>query len=214
MILLIDNYDSFVYNLARYFQRLGQSTRVVRNDSISLLEIEDAKPHAIVISPGPCGPDESGISLSIIRRFKNRIPILGICLGHQVIAQSFGAKIVRAETPVHGRTSPVFHNSHNVFENLKSPLDACRYHSLIVDKDQLPPELEVTAWTDDGTIMGIQHREYPLVGLQFHPESILSDPGYDLLRNFLRLCDLENVDDATGREVTIADEFKQVESFS
>jgi len=187
MILLIDNYDSFVFNLARYFERLGQPTRVVRNDAIDVAQIETLAPSAIVLSPGPCTPNEAGVSLPIVRELATRLPILGICLGHQTIGAAFGGRVVRAAEPVHGRTSNVFHSGRSVFAGLANPLVACRYHSLIVDRAALPGCLEITAWTADGTIMALAHRELPIVGLQFHPESILTDCGYDLLAAFLRL---------------------------
>jgi anthranilate synthase/aminodeoxychorismate synthase-like glutamine amidotransferase len=190
MIVLIDNYDSFVFNLARYFERLGQHTHVVRNDAMTASEIAAVGPQAIVISPGPCTPSEAGCSIPVIREFAEQIPILGICLGHQAIAAAFGARIVRAAEPVHGRTSQVYHIGQNIFAGLPSPLVACRYHSLIVESDSLPAELEVTARTEDGTIMGLVHRRLPVVGLQFHPESILTDHGYSLLANFLKLADV------------------------
>jgi anthranilate synthase/aminodeoxychorismate synthase-like glutamine amidotransferase len=187
MILLIDNYDSFVFNLARYFERLGQSTRVVRNDLIDVTQIESLAPDAIVLSPGPCTPNEAGVSLAIVRQLSAKVPILGICLGHQAIGSALGSRVVRAAEPVHGRTSNVFHAGQSVFSGLANPLVACRYHSLVVDRGTLPDCLEVTAWTADGTIMALAHRELPIVGLQFHPESILTESGYDLLAGFLRL---------------------------
>jgi anthranilate synthase component II len=187
MIVLIDNYDSFVYNLARYFERLGQSTRVVRNDAATVDDLVELGPRAIVISPGPCTPQEAGCSLDVVRRLADRVPILGICLGHQAIGAAFGASVVRAAEPVHGRTSPVFHSGQSVFAGLPNPLVACRYHSLVVDPQTLPPELVPLAHTADGTLMALAHRTLPVVGLQFHPESILTDPGYDLLAAFLRL---------------------------
>ncbi|MBI3838770.1 MAG: aminodeoxychorismate/anthranilate synthase component II [Planctomycetia bacterium] len=187
MILLIDNYDSFVFNLARYFERLGHPTRVVRNDAIEVAEIESLAPAAVVLSPGPCTPNEAGVSLSIVRRLATRLPILGICLGHQTIGAAFGGRVVRGSEPVHGRTSNIFHAGQSVLAGLSNPFVACRYHSLVVDRAGLPECLEVTAWTADGTIMALAHRELPIVGLQFHPESILTDSGYDLLAGFLRL---------------------------
>jgi anthranilate synthase component 2 len=187
MILLIDNYDSFVFNLARYFERLGQLTRVVRNDAIDMAEIASLAPAAVVLSPGPCTPNEAGVSLAIVRQLANRLPILGICLGHQTIGAAFGGRVVRASEPVHGRTSNVWHAGQSVFAGLSKPLVACRYHSLIVERAGLADCLEITAWTADGTIMALAHRELPIVGLQFHPESILTDSGYDLLAGFLRV---------------------------
>ncbi len=190
MILLIDNYDSFVFNLARYFERLGQATRVVRNDAIGAAEIEALGPSAVVLSPGPCTPNEAGCSLEVVRRLAGKLPILGVCLGHQAIAAAFGAKIVRAREPMHGRTSTVYHDGQGVFDGLPNPLTACRYHSLIVERGGLGDDLAVTAWTDDGTVMAIAHRQWPIVGLQFHPESILTDLGYDLLSGFLRIANI------------------------
>lgn len=186
MILLVDNYDSFVFNLARYFERLGHATRVVRNDAIGPAEIAALAPDAVVLSPGPCTPNEAGCSLEVVRQLAGKVPILGICLGHQAIGAAFGASVVRASEPVHGRTSEIFHDGKSVFAGLKSPLVACRYHSLVVASDSLPAELAATAWAADGAIMALAHRELPIVGLQFHPESILTDSGYDLLAAFLR----------------------------
>ncbi len=186
MILLIDNYDSFVYNLARYFERLDQPTRVVRNDAIDVNRIAALKPSAIILSPGPCTPAEAGCSLDVVRRLAGTVPMLGVCLGHQAIAAALGAAIVRAREPMHGRTSQVWHAGQSVFAGLPNPLTACRYHSLVVDRATLPDCLEVTAWTPDQTIMAVAHRQWPLVGVQFHPESILTDEGYPLLANFLR----------------------------
>jgi anthranilate synthase component II len=190
MILLIDNYDSFVYNLARYFERLGHATRVVRNTAIDADEVASLDPAAIVLSPGPCTPDRAGCTLDLVRRFHSRIPMLGICLGHQTIAEALGGQIVRAKEPVHGRTSLVYHHGGGVFAGLPSPLVGCRYHSLVVDETSLPDCLEVTARTDDGTVMAVQHRVFPVVGLQFHPESILTGCGFPLLAAFLRLAKL------------------------
>jgi anthranilate synthase/aminodeoxychorismate synthase-like glutamine amidotransferase len=187
MILLIDNYDSFVHNLARYFERLGQPTRVVRNDAIGVDEIERLAPAAVVLSPGPCTPSEAGCSLDVVRRLAGRLPILGICLGHQAIGAALGGRVVRASEPVHGRASAIFHAGGSLFAGLPGPLTAARYHSLVVERSSLPAELEVTAWTADGTIMALAHRHWPVVGLQFHPESILTDCGYELLASFLRL---------------------------
>jgi anthranilate synthase/aminodeoxychorismate synthase-like glutamine amidotransferase len=191
MILLIDNYDSFVFNLARYFERLGQTTRVVRNDAVDAAAVERMAPQAIVLSPGPCTPNEAGCSLEVVRRLSAGTPILGVCLGHQAIGAAFGARVVRAAEPVHGRASQIFHDGQSIFESLPSPLVACRYHSLIVERESLPDELQVSAWTADGTIMAVTHRERNVVGLQFHPESILTDCGYDLLAAFLRRAGIE-----------------------
>jgi anthranilate synthase component II len=190
MILLIDNYDSFVYNLARYFERLGHATHVVRNTAIDLAELESAPPAAIVLSPGPCTPDHAGCTLELVRRLHARVPMLGVCLGHQTIAAALGGRIIRANQPLHGRTSVVHHNGRGLFTGLPNPLVGCRYHSLVVDEASLPDCLEVTAHADDHTIMAIAHRTLPVVGLQFHPESILTDHGYKLLAGFLRLAGL------------------------
>ncbi|MEE8452740.1 MAG: aminodeoxychorismate/anthranilate synthase component II [Thermoguttaceae bacterium] len=190
MILLIDNYDSFVFNLARYLQRLGHSTRVVRNSAIDTATVRALQPEAIVLSPGPCTPDKAGCSLELVRSFFDELPILGICLGHQAIAEALGGRVVRATEPVHGRSSPVRHDGRGVFEGMPSPIVACRYHSLVVQEDSLPDCLEVSARLDDGTVMALRHRGRPVVGLQFHPESILTDFGYALLARFLRLAGL------------------------
>lgn len=188
MILFIDNYDSFVHNLARYFQLLGQETRVVRNDKLTIVEIRQISPAAIVLSPGPCTPREAGCSLEVVRALHQQIPMLGICLGHQTLATALGGSIVRAAEPRHGRISEIDHNSAGVFAGLPAPLAVCRYHSLVVAEESLPEELEVTARsTDDGAIMAVAHREFPVVGLQFHPEAILTSGGFELLANFLTL---------------------------
>jgi len=186
MILLVDNYDSFVFNLARYFERLGSPTRVMRNDVATPGEIAALRPDAVVLSPGPCTPNEAGCSLAVVRELAGRVPILGICLGHQAIGAALGGEVVRASEPVHGRSSQIFHDGKSVFAGLPSPIVACRYHSLVVDRASLPAALEVTAWTADGTIMALAHRKLPVVGLQFHPESILTETGYALLAAFLR----------------------------
>jgi para-aminobenzoate synthetase component II len=185
MILLIDNYDSFVHNLARYLRELGWPTQVVRNDAATTDDIAAMKPSHIVISPGPCTPNEAGISVATVRRFGPSIPILGVCLGHQSIGQAFGGRVVRARRPMHGKTSPIRHNGGGVFAGLPNPLQATRYHSLVVAKEDLPEELVITAESDQGEIMALAHRRYPMVGLQFHPEAVLTEHGYDLLRNFL-----------------------------
>lgn len=187
MIVLVDNYDSFVFNLARYFERLGQQTLVLRNDETTVAAIAELHPQAIVISPGPCTPLEAGCSVPVIRELACKVPMLGVCLGHQSIGAAFGGRVVRAPEPMHGRTSPVHHQGQGIYAGLPTPLVACRYHSLIVERESLPAELEVTAWTEDGTIMGLAHRRFPIVGLQYHPESILTDHGYPLLTNFLKL---------------------------
>jgi anthranilate synthase component II len=191
MIVLVDNYDSFVFNLARYFERLGQTTRVVRNDAIDVRKIEALSPDAVVLSPGPCTPSEAGCSLEVVRHLSGKVPILGVCLGHQAIAAALGGQVVRAAEPVHGRTSQVFHDGRGVFKGLSDPLVVCRYHSLIVDRHSLPDCLEIIAWTADNEIMAIEHREAPIVGLQFHPESILTDSGYEILAAFLRTAGIE-----------------------
>jgi anthranilate synthase/aminodeoxychorismate synthase-like glutamine amidotransferase len=185
MILVIDNYDSFVHNLARYLRELGWATRVVRNDGMALDDIAALKPSHIVISPGPCTPNEAGISVATVRRFGPSIPILGVCLGHQSIGQAFGGRVVRARRPMHGKTSLIRHRSAGIFAGLPNPLRATRYHSLVVAKEDLPDELEITAESEEGEIMALAHRRYPIVGLQFHPEAVLTEHGYDLLRNFL-----------------------------
>lgn len=190
MILLIDNYDSFVFNLARYFERLGRPTRVVRNDAIDAAGVRSLRPEAVVLSPGPCSPAQAGCSLEIVKQLHADLPILGVCLGHQTIAEALGGRVVRAAEPVHGRTSAVFHDGQGMFAGLPSPLTACRYHSLVVEETSLPAELEATARTADGVVMGLRHKQLPLVGLQFHPESILTDFGFELLANFLRLAGL------------------------
>ncbi len=186
MLLMIDNYDSFTYNLVQYLGELGEEVSVFRNDEITLEQIEALQPSRIVISPGPCTPDEAGISVPLIRRFAGKLPILGVCLGHQSIGQAFGGKIVHAGQLMHGKTSDIRHKDAGVFHGLPNPLIATRYHSLVIEKKSLPACLEVTAWTDDGEIMGVRHRDLPVEGVQFHPESILTEKGHDLLANFLR----------------------------
>jgi anthranilate synthase/aminodeoxychorismate synthase-like glutamine amidotransferase len=186
-LLVIDNYDSFTYNLVQYFGELNVDPVVRRNDEISLDEIRKLKPERICISPGPGRPEDAGISGEVIRQFGPHTPILGVCLGHQCIAQVFGAEIVRAEKLMHGKTSTIRHNQRNIFRDVAQPLEATRYHSLIVRRESLPSSLEITAETDDGEIMGLQHREFPLHGVQFHPESILTAEGRKLLANFLRV---------------------------
>jgi anthranilate synthase/aminodeoxychorismate synthase-like glutamine amidotransferase len=187
MLLVIDNYDSFTYNLVQYLGELGQQVRVVRNDEVSVDDIERMSPERIVISPGPCTPNEAGISLDVIRRLAGKIPILGVCLGHQAIGQAFGGKVIRAKEVVHGRTSRVFHDDKGIFAGLPNPFEATRYHSLIVERSSLPACLEITAKTWDEEIMGLRHKSLPVEGVQFHPESFLTKVGKDLLRNFLRL---------------------------
>ena len=185
MLLMIDNYDSFTYNLVQYLGELGQEVQVYRNDEITLDGIAGLAPERVVISPGPCTPNEAGVSVPLIQRFAGRIPILGVCLGHQSIGQAFGGRIVHAAQLMHGKTSLIHHQAAGVFRGLKEPLTATRYHSLVIERSSLPEELEVTAWTDDGDIMGVRHRSLPVEGVQFHPESILTEQGHELLRNFL-----------------------------
>ncbi|AGB76413.1 aminodeoxychorismate synthase, glutamine amidotransferase subunit [Enterobacteriaceae bacterium strain FGI 57] len=185
MILLIDNYDSFTWNLYQYFCELGAEVLVKRNDDITLAQIDALNPAKIVISPGPCTPDDAGISLDVIRHYAGKTPLLGVCLGHQAIAQAFGARIVRAKKVMHGKTSPITHNGQGVFQGLNNPLTVTRYHSLLIDPNTLPETFEVTARSESGEIMGIRHRQWDLEGVQFHPESILSEQGHALLANFL-----------------------------
>jgi anthranilate synthase/aminodeoxychorismate synthase-like glutamine amidotransferase len=206
MLLLIDNYDSFVYNLARYLIELGCETRVVRNDAISIDDVRQMSPSAIVISPGPCTPKEAGVSCSLIREFGSAIPILGVCLGHQAIAAALGGAVIRAPEPVHGRTSPVFHDGTGIFAELPNPFRATRYHSLIVDEGTLPKDLIVTARTEDGIPMALRHQKWPLFGVQFHPESVLTQQGRQLLANFLNLAGIAHqipaMDDWTDTHAT------------
>lgn len=185
MILMIDNYDSFTYNLVQYFGELGRDTHVFRNDAITLTEIEALAPEMIVISPGPCTPNDAGLSLAIIETFAGRIPIFGVCLGHQAIAQVFGGEVIRAERLMHGKTSPILHSNSGVHKGLNNPYDATRYHSLIVKRETLPDCLDVTAWTAQGEIMGIRHKQLAVEGVQFHPESIMTESGKQLLQNFI-----------------------------
>lgn len=186
MLLLIDNYDSFTWNLYQYFCELGAEVVVKRNDEISVADIATLAPQKIVISPGPCTPNEAGISLDVIRDYAGKLPILGVCLGHQAIGQAFGARIIRARQVMHGKTSAIRHNGSGVFHGLNNPLTVTRYHSLLIDPATLPDDFEVTAWSAEQEIMGIRHREWDLEGVQFHPESILSEQGHALLGNFLR----------------------------
>ncbi|ETT74928.1 Para-aminobenzoate/anthranilate synthase glutamine amidotransferase component II [Paenibacillus sp. FSL R7-277] len=186
MILVIDNYDSFTYNLVQYLGELGGEVKVARNDEISIEEIEALAPDHILISPGPCTPNEAGISLALLQHFKGIIPIFGVCLGHQAIGQAFGGNVIRAERLMHGKTSPIHHNGTSVFEGLESPFTATRYHSLIVERESLPDCLEITAETAEGEIMALRHKEYPIEGVQFHPESIITNHGHTMLRNFLK----------------------------
>jgi anthranilate synthase component 2 len=185
MLLMIDNYDSFTYNLYQYLGELGAEVRVVRNDAINVEALVAEPPAGLIISPGPGNPDEAGVSLAALRVLAGRCPILGVCLGHQCIGQAFGGRIVRAPEIRHGKTSPIHHTNAGVFAGLATPFAATRYHSLVIDRATCPPELEITAWTDDGLIMGVRHRAYPIEGVQFHPESILTEGGHALLANFL-----------------------------
>lgn len=187
MILVIDNYDSFTYNLVQYLGELGADQRIYRNDKISLAEIENLAPDKILISPGPCTPAEAGISIEAIKRFAGRIPILGVCLGHQSIVEAFGGSVIRGEYPVHGKTSMVYHDGKTIFRDIPSPFEATRYHSLIAQRAGLPDDLEISAWTEDDTIMGIRHKKFTVEGVQFHPESILTAEGKKLLKNFLEM---------------------------
>ncbi|WP_028308575.1 aminodeoxychorismate/anthranilate synthase component II [Desulfitibacter alkalitolerans] len=187
MILLIDNYDSFVFNLYQYLGHLGEEIKVVRNDKVTIPEIEELNPDHIIISPGPCTPNEAGISLEVVKHFANRIPILGVCLGHQTIGQVCGGQVVRADRLMHGKTSDIYHDGKTIFKGLKNPLTVTRYHSLIVKKDTLPDCLEISAETSEGEIMAFRHKELLAEGVQFHPEAILTEQGYELLQNFLKL---------------------------
>jgi para-aminobenzoate synthetase component II len=187
VILLLDNYDSFTYNLAQYLGQMGQELTVRRNDQITLDEIAELRPERILISPGPCTPQEAGISIPLIQRFAGEIPILGVCLGHQAIGAAFGGRVIRAKKLMHGKTSEIEHDGRGVFEKLPKPFTATRYHSLIVERETLPAELEISAETDDGVIMGLRHRKLRVEGVQFHPESVLTTSGFDLLRNFLKI---------------------------
>jgi len=187
MLLMIDNYDSFTYNLVQYFLELGEEVEVVRNDKLSLADIEQMAPQHLVISPGPCTPNEAGISVSAIQRFAGKIPLLGICLGHQSITAAFGGRVIRADRLMHGKTSMIEHDGSALFRGIDNPFEATRYHSLIAERSSLPDCLQVTAWTDGDVIMGLAHKDLPVWGLQFHPESILTGVGKQLLKNFLSL---------------------------
>jgi anthranilate synthase component II len=186
MLLMIDNYDSFTYNLVQYLGELGEEVVVHRNDEITLDEIAAMRPARIVVSPGPCTPNEAGVSVPLIKKFAGKIPILGVCLGHQSIGQAFGGHIVHAQELMHGKTSQIHHNGEGVFKNLPNPYRATRYHSLVIERDTLPECLEITAWTEDGEIMGVRHKSLNVEGVQFHPESILTEHGHALLQNFTR----------------------------
>ncbi|HUN91076.1 MAG TPA: aminodeoxychorismate/anthranilate synthase component II [Burkholderiaceae bacterium] len=187
MLLMIDNYDSFTYNLVQYFGELGEDVRVFRNDEITIGQIQELEPERICLSPGPCSPNEAGVTLDVIAQFAGRIPILGVCLGHQAIGQAFGGRVVRAQRLMHGKTSPIEHRGQGVFAGLPAPFTATRYHSLAVERASVPNDLEVTACTADGEIMGLRHRRLAVEGVQFHPESIATEYGHEMLRNFLRL---------------------------
>ena len=191
MILVIDNYDSFTYNLVHYLNELGAETLVYRNDALSVDEALGLKPQGVLLSPGPCTPNEAGICLALLESAPNDLPILGVCLGHQAIGQAYGGDVVRAKQVMHGKTSPMFHEGKGIFAGLPNPFTATRYHSLSVEKSTLPPVLEVTAWTEDGEIMGFQHRHRPIQGVQFHPESIATEGGHAMLANFLKLAGVE-----------------------
>lgn len=187
MILMIDNYDSFTYNLVQYLCELGERVEVYRNDKITCSEAEKLGPCRIVISPGPCSPDKAGMAMALIERFAGIVPVLGVCLGHQAIGQVFGGRVVRAGRLMHGKTSPVHHDGRSIFRDIPSPFTATRYHSLILERESLPDCLEISAWTEEGEVMGIRHRVYPVEGVQFHPESILTEHGRKILQNFLAL---------------------------
>lgn len=187
LILLIDNYDSFVFNLYQYLGHLGENVKVVRNNKITIADIDEMNPKHIIISPGPCTPNEAGISLEVVKKFANKIPILGVCLGHQTVGQAFGGNVVRAPRLMHGKTSEIVHDGKTIFKGLKNPLTVTRYHSLTVDRKTLPNCLEISAETAEGEIMAIRHKEFPIEGVQFHPEAILTEQGYELLQNFLNM---------------------------
>jgi anthranilate synthase component 2 len=196
MILMIDNYDSFTYNLVQYLGQLGEEVAVHRNDAITLDEIEAMNPEAIFLSPGPCSPEQAGITVDVIRRFHRRVPLMGVCLGHQAIGHAFGGRVVRAARIMHGKTSPILNDGRTIFQGLPSPFPAGRYHSLIVARESLPDCLEVSAETEEGEIMGLRHRTLPVEGIQFHPESILTPGGKRIIRNFLQLIDRKERCDA------------------
>jgi len=204
MIVLIDNYDSFTFNLVHYFGELGEEVRVHRNDKIESAAVLAAEPDAIVLSPGPCTPKEAGICLDLIKAAGGNVPILGVCLGHQAIGEAFGGKVVRAPKPVHGKLSEIRHDGTGIFRGINSSFKATRYHSLVVERESLPPELAATADTDDGLIMGLAHKRFPVHGVQFHPESIASEHGHLLLRNFLEIATQWNAANRRGRNVSAA----------
>jgi anthranilate synthase/aminodeoxychorismate synthase-like glutamine amidotransferase len=191
MLLLLDNYDSFVHNLARYVDELGCATHVVRSDAVTVAEIEHLQPRAIILSPGPCTPNEAGVCVEVVRQLGARVPMLGVCLGHQAIAAALGGNVIRAPEPVHGRTSVIRHDGHGLFAGLPNPLRATRYHSLIAEETTLPPDLQVTARSEEGLIMALAHRTWPVHGVQFHPESILTESGHQLLGNFLKIAEID-----------------------
>ncbi|QEY26771.1 aminodeoxychorismate/anthranilate synthase component II [Neisseria zalophi] len=186
MLLMIDNYDSFTYNIVQYFAELGQDVLVRRNDDITLEEIAALNPQYLVIGPGPCSPKEAGISIAAMQHFAGKLPIMGVCLGHQTIGQAFGGNIVRAQTLMHGKVSPVHHQNRGMFRNLPNPVSCTRYHSLVIDRATLPDCLDITAWTDDGEIMGVRHKTLAIEGVQFHPEALLTEYGHEMLDNFLK----------------------------
>ena len=185
MLLMIDNYDSFTYNIVQYFAELKQEVVVRRNDDVTLAEIEALQPEYLVIGPGPCSPKEAGISVAAMQYFADKLPIMGICLGHQTIGEAFGGQIIRAQTLMHGKVSPVYHRHYGMFKDLPNPVICTRYHSLVIERASLPDCLEITAWTDDGEIMGVRHKTFPIEGVQFHPEALLTEYGHDMLKNFL-----------------------------
>lgn len=191
MMIMIDNYDSFTYNLVQYLGEMGEELKVARNNQISIAEIDALNPGFLMISPGPCTPNEAGVSMEAIRHFSGRVPVFGVCLGHQAIAQVFGGEVIQAGRLMHGKTSMVYHDGKTIFEGIANPFPAARYHSLIVKRETLPDELEISAWTEEGEIMALRHKELAVEGVQFHPESILTVPGKQLLRNFIRLYSLQ-----------------------
>ncbi len=210
MLLLIDNYDSFVFNLARYVEELGIETRVARNDAITLDEIAALQPQALILSPGPCTPSEAGICEAVVRRFRATIPMLGVCLGHQAIVTALGGRLSRAETPVHGRTSEITHDASELFAGLPNPLRVARYHSLVAERSLLPACLSITSQTADGIIMSVRDGENPVFGVQFHPESVLTERGHELLANFLRCAGLSTRDDLPREKQPAESEFRAI----
>ncbi|MDO4997790.1 MAG: aminodeoxychorismate/anthranilate synthase component II [Neisseria sp.] len=186
MLLMIDNYDSFTYNIVQYFSELGQDVQVYCNDHITLEQIAELNPQYLIIGPGPCSPKEAGISVAAMQHFAGKIPIMGVCLGHQTMGEAFGGKVVRAKTLMHGKVSPVFHHNTGMFRDLPNPVSCTRYHSLVIERETLPDCLEITAWTEDGEIMGVRHKQWAIEGVQFHPEALLTEYGHEMLANFLR----------------------------